>query len=294
MQLTQSNHEQFTSHYTRAIDELCTIVRAHYTNGNLKSAQQLLRTALQLLEVDQPLPQLRLKLLLIYGQVLIVEHLLTREDPTNMFAIIRQAHQLAEESQDPQRIADALSLLGQAHYFATIVARVQAGQSPNSSQSAGHYNQSLAYQEQALALREDLQDTRGISESCFQVGVIYERWQQYERSQTCYARASQLAEQHNYAFEKTEPTRHRALYALLQGHLDQALILAQKALALREAAHFKPYLPLDHLLLRDIYQAKGDTANAQKHTTSARTIAVEMGYPGLVDSTPDRGIIHNE
>jgi hypothetical protein len=68
----------------------------------------------------------------------------------------------------------------------------------------------------------------------------------------------------------------------MKGNLDEALSLALQALELREAARFKPYQPLDHLLLRDIYQVKGDTANAQLHEQRASALAEEMGYPMLV------------
>ena len=72
------------------------------------------------------------------------------------------------------------------------------------------------------------------------------------------------------------------------GNLDQALTLALQALQLREEARFKPYLPFDHLLLRDIYLAKGDTANAQFHTDIASSIASEMGLKTLVSSMPNK------
>jgi hypothetical protein len=60
-----------------------------------------------------------------------------------------------------------------------------------------------------------------------------------------------------------------------------------QALSLREEAGFKPYLPLDHLLLRDIYLARGDTANAQLHTERASALADEMGLTTLVASMPN-------
>ncbi len=90
-----------------------------------------------------------------------------------------------------------------------------------------------------------------------------------------------------HLFEKTEPTCHFAINALRKGDLDQALTLALRALELCEEARFKPYLPLDHLLLRDIYLAKVDTANAQFHTEIASAIAEEMGLKTLVSFMPN-------
>jgi len=232
-------------------------------------------------------PQHRLKLLLQYGQVLVVDHLLTRGDADLLFSTILQAKQLAEGAQDQQGIADALSLLGQAHYFAAVVASLKSGASPDSPQGQGKYDEALAYQQQALELREALHDTRGVSESYFQIGVVYERWQQYDQAQAYYTQARQIADQYGHLFEKTEPARHFTLHALRKGNLDQALTLGLQALSLREEARFKPYLPLDHLLLRDVYLAKGDTANAQFHTEIASALAEEMGLKALVSSMPN-------
>ncbi|GHO89204.1 tetratricopeptide repeat protein [Dictyobacter formicarum] len=271
-------------YYTTAIDALYEIGREYFFCGKSGDAQHLLRTSLHLLEVDDVQPQQRLKLLLLYGQVLIVDHLLTRGggNVDLLFSTILNARQVAEASRSQQDIADALSLLGQAHYFTAVV----SGAVLDDPQS-GKYDEALAYQQQALELREALHDTRGISESYFQIGVIYERWQQFERAEEYYSRARQLADQYNHPFEKTEPARHFAIHALMKGDLDQALSLALQALKLREEARFKPYQPLDHLLLRDIYQAKGDQANAQFHTQQASALASEMEYPMLVSSMPD-------
>jgi tetratricopeptide (TPR) repeat protein len=284
MQPSTPTHDTLAQYYTTAVDALCEIASAYYTGGRLADAQQLLHTSLQLIEAREATPQQRLKLLLLYGQVLVVDHLLTRGEADAMFAAIGQAQQIADAAQDRQGIADALSLLGQAHYFAAVVASLKQGKMPAGAPGQGQYDQALAYQQRALELREALHDTRGISESCFQIGVVYERWQQYDRAREYYARARQIADQYDYAFEKTEPARHIAFNALREGNLDQALTLALQALALREEAQFRPYLPLDHLLIRDIYLAKGDTANAQLHTQQALALAEEMGLDALVSS----------
>lgn len=284
MQSLEATHEDITRYYTTAIDALYEIGRVYYTLGKSGNAQHLLRTSLQLLEASEVKPQYRLKLLLLYGQVLIVDHLLTRGggNADLLFSTILHARQVAEASHAQQGIADALSLLGQAHYFTSVV----SGAVMDNPQS-GKYNEALTYQQQALELYETLHDTRGMSESYFQIGVIYERWQQYDRAEEYYTKARQIAEESGHPFEKTEPARHFAIHALMKGNLDEALSLALQALELREAARFKPYQPLDHLLLRDIYQVKGDTANAQLHEQKASALAEEMGYPMLVSSMPN-------
>lgn len=291
MQSSESTHEGITQYYITVIDALCEIGRAYYSLGRLAEAQHLLHTSLQLLEASEVKPQHRLKLLLLYGQVLVIDHLLTRGNADLLFSTILRAKQIAETAQDQQGIADALSLLGQAHCFATTVASLKSGTSPFKPRGQGKYDEALAeafaYQQQALSLREALHDTRGVSESYFQIGLVYERWQQYDQAQEYYTKARQIANQYDHPFEKTEPARHFAIHALRKGNLDQALTLALKALELREEARFRPYLPLDHLLLRDIYLAEGGTTNAQFHTEIASTIASEIGLKTLVSSMPN-------
>jgi tetratricopeptide (TPR) repeat protein len=281
--------ETLAHHYTVAIGALCDIARSYYTAGRLANARNLLHTSLKLTEMPDMAPYDHQKLLLLYGQVLIVHNFLTHEKSSDTPApILQQAQQIAESLQDQRGIADALSLLGQAQYFAVIVEHLANGTPLTSTPGDGQYDGALIFQQQALELREALHDTRGISESCFQVGVIYERWQQPEQALGYYMRASQIADQYGHALEKTEPARHLAAHAWRQGNLKHALPLALQALALREAAQFRPYLPLDHLLIREIYRALGDTANAQIHTEHAIALAEEMGLQRLVASVSSR------
>lgn len=291
MQNSGNTYEEIEAQYVTAVDALSRIARAYLFLGRLNDAQNLLRSSLKLLETDEAKPQQRLKLLLLYGQILIVDHLLRRGDAELLLATVAQAKQLAEATQDQHNLADALSLLGQAHYFTTIVRLLQSGASPDSPPDQGKYAEAFMYQQQALELRETLGDARGISESSFQVGVIYERWRQLDQAQAYYARARQIADQHGYLFEKTEPARHVAIHALRQGNLEQALTLALQAVELRGAVGFKPYLPLDYLLVRDVYQMQGATANAQLYAQKASAAAEEIGFPDLVSSAPDRRIL---
>ena len=282
MQPSTPTGDTLAQRYTIAIDQLCEIARVYYFLGRSGDAQQLLRASLQLLDAPETTPQQRLKLSLLYGQVLIVDHFLTRGDAEPMWSTILGAKQLAEATHDRQGIADATSLIGQAHYFAAVVESRKQGTPLTSAPGQGKYDQALAYQQQALELREALHDTRGISESLFQIGVVYERWQQFERAQECYTQARQIADQHGHPFEKTEPARHVAFHALREGNLEQALPLALEALALREEAGFRPYQPLDHLLIYDVYLARGDSERAQHHARRAMEIAEELGHQAMV------------
>ncbi len=284
MQPSVYTNDEFTRYYTAAIDALCEIARSYFFLGRLGDALHVLGMSLRMIEAGEVAQKDRLKLLLLYGRVLTVDHLLHRGDTDLMFSTILQAQQIAELAQDQQGLADALSLLGQAHCNATTVAIVKSGALPFGTQGQGKYEKALAYQQQALDLQEALHDTRGISESHFGIGLVYQFWQQNELAREHFTRAIQVAEQHGYVLEQAEPNRHLTVDALFKGDLDQALTHALRALSCREAGGFRPYQPLDHLTLWDIYLKKGDTVKAQFHLQQASTLAEEMGLSTLVSS----------
>jgi len=284
MQSLASTNDELSHHYTTAIDALCEIAHSYLFLGRLGAALYLLHTSLPMTEASEVKQKDHLKLLLLYGKVLTVDHLINRDNTDLMFSIIREAKKIAESAEEQQSLADALSLLGQAHCHATTVAIVKSGALPFGTQGQGKYDEALAYQQQALSLQESLHDTRGISESHFCVGLVHQFWHENDLAREHFTKAIQIAEQHGHILEQAEPHRHLTIDALLKGDLDQALTHAMLALTFREAARFRPYQPLDHLSLAGIYQKIGDTVKAQFHMQQASTLAEEMGFSTLISS----------
>src|SRR5947209_6829152 len=130
MQSSASTNDNLTRHYTVAIDALHEIANSYFFLGRLGDALRLLHTSLHMLEAGEAAPQDRLKLLLLYGKVLTVDHLINRGETDLMFSTILQAKQVAEAAEALQGNADTLSLLGQAHCNATTVAIVKSGTLP--------------------------------------------------------------------------------------------------------------------------------------------------------------------
>jgi hypothetical protein len=284
MQTPHLSPHMITQHYSTALEALGEIVQHYFFAGHLVDAQQVIRAALAVTEVRDVQPEMRLKLLLLYANILMVDHLLSRTDGVEMFTIIEQAKSAAESLQDEQGIADALSLLGQAHYFATMTANMPAilaslnSSEPLEQSLRDKFNKSLSYQQQALVRREALNDMRAMSESHFFIVLIYERWKQPDTALEHYRQAREIAAQNGHVLEQAEPSRHMALAAVLKGDWDGALPYALDALAFREAADFMPYQPLDHLLLRDIYMAKDDAEKIAYHAERVSTIAQAIGH----------------
>ncbi|WP_018754942.1 tetratricopeptide repeat protein [Paenibacillus terrigena] len=259
-----------------AVDSLSDIARSYHYAGNSSLALKVLHASIQLPELsDTHL----LKLLLMEGKIRVFEYLSTNHNPELMFATLRKTRQLTEEVQDRKRAADSLSLLGIAHYFADL----NASASVVGTQEK--YKEALDYQQQALQIRDELGDSRGISESLFHIGTVFERWQEIEKALHFYTQAFEIADLSGHIFEKSEPVRHFAYNALIKGDLDQALYQAQLALELRQQSGFMPYQPLDHLLLSDIYLKRVDLENAQLHADKALALANKMGYQRYVSSS---------
>jgi tetratricopeptide (TPR) repeat protein len=284
MQPSVFTNNNLTRYYTAAIDTLCEIARSSFFLGRLGDALHVLRISLQMREAGSVAQKDHLKLLLLYGKVLTVDHLLHRGETDLLFSTLRQAQQIAESTQDQQGLADALSLLGQAYCNATTVVILKSGALPFGMQGQGKYEEALAYQQQALDLQEVLHDTRGISESHFCIGLVHQFWQQNELAREYFIRAIQVAEEAGDVLEQAEPHRHLTVDALFKGDLEAALTHAKLALSFREAGGFRPYQPLDHLMLWDIYQKIGDTTKAQFHLQQATSLAEEMGLSTLVSS----------
>src|SRR5690348_6121303 len=111
MQSSVLTDKEFTNYYSIAIDALREIANAYFFLGRLGDALRLLHTSLHMIEAGEVEPQDRLKLLLLYGKILTVDHLINRGDTDPMFSTILQAKQVAEAAETQQGIADALSLL---------------------------------------------------------------------------------------------------------------------------------------------------------------------------------------
>jgi tetratricopeptide (TPR) repeat protein len=272
---TVTTLEQLAQHYTTAVPAIGELARAYAMRGWLGEAQRLLQAGIQLAEDDRQ----DVALLLLQGEIQVVEHILTWQGGERMLASAYHARQLAEAGGDRQAVADAVGLLGRAHLFAEATTALRTGAAPDSPPDSGRYREAQALQQQALELRAALNDTRGLSESHFFIGNVHQFWRQPDRAHAHFAEASAIAERYGHSFEQVEPARHMAFLALGRGDLEQALALAERALSLREAVRFRPFLPLDHLLLRSVHLARGERAQAESHQRQAGALAAEIGYP---------------
>ncbi len=264
MQSTNSSHS-ISDHFTSVIYSLCEVAELYYYLAKLDEAVNVLKAGLQLTSVKEVHLRDRVKLTLQYGKVLVANYYLANRDFELALATSLEAKQLAETARYEKGIADALCLIGQAHYYK----RLNTGE--------GDYEKALTYCQQALTLREKLHDTRGISEALFYRGLTYEQRSLSDRAQESYTEALQFADLYNHKLEKSYALRHLAGLATHKGDLDAALNYALTSLALREEIGFRVYLPHSHVLVGDIYLAREDSENALINYQNAQALAEEMG-----------------
>lgn len=264
MQSTNSFHS-ISDHFTSVIYSLCEVAELYYYLAKLDEAVSVLKTCLQLTSVKEVHLRDQGKLTLQYGKVLVANYYLTNRDFDLALATSLEAKQLAETAHYEKGIADALSLIGQAHYYKKL------------NSGAGDYEEALTYFQQALTLREKLHDTRGISEALFYSGLTYEQRSLADKARESYTEALQFADLYNHKLEKSYALRHLAGLAADRGDLDAALNYALTSLALREEIGFRVYLPHSHILVGDIYLAREDFENALINYQNAQGLAEEMG-----------------
>ena len=262
-QSTNSSHS-ISDHFTSVIYSLCEIAELYYYLGKLDEAVSVLKTGLQLTSAKEVHLRDQVKITLQYGKILIAHYFLMNKGFDLALATALEAKQLAETAHYEKGIADALSLIGQAHYYKKL------------NTGEGGYEEALAYFQQALTYREKLHDTRGISEALFHSGLTYEQRDLVDKARDCYTEALQFADLYNHKLEKSYALRHLAGLGAAKGDLDAALNYALTSLALREEIGFRVYLPHSHILVGDIYLEREDSESALINYQNAQALAEEM------------------
>jgi tetratricopeptide (TPR) repeat protein len=270
MQLFSTSLEAMTERYTTLLQTLCDISESYYYLGRLDDAIKLLKIGEQLLKAKEVTRHDQLKFLLQSGKILTSSIFYRNRDAEEALATLAHAKQLAAFVRNEQGEADALDLLGFAYYYKQLMTK------------EGESSTALAYCQQALERREVLGDQRGISESSFHVGLIYENGDQpdLDQARIYYTRAYQIARQHGYKLEQSYAVRHLGgLLAEMQGDLKQAQQYFEESLALREEIGFKITLPFSHLAVGEICAKRNELTVAARHYQRAEILAREMEQP---------------
>ncbi len=270
MQSFSTSREAITERYTILFQTLCDISESYYYEGKLDDANTLLKFGNQLFEVKEVGKHDRLKFLLQSGKILTSSIFYEDRDPREALTTLTQAKQLATFIGNEQGEADALDLLGLAYYYKHLMA------------NEGEFNTALTYCQQALERREVLGDQRGISESSFHIGLIYENGDKPNNNQAWayYSKAYQIARQHGYKLEQSYAARHLGgLHDEIKHDLEQARQYFEESLTLREEIGFKIALPFSHLALGEICAKQSERSVAIMYYQRAEVLGRELDQP---------------
>jgi tetratricopeptide (TPR) repeat protein len=180
---------------------------------------------------------------------------------------LEAADTLAQRLDDQLSASTALDLVGMADYYRVM----QAG--------SADYGSALPRFQVALARREELNDSRGVAESLFHVGLVHERLEQYDEALDMYRRAYMLARERGHLLEQSYAARHLGGGAQEMGDLDAALAYFRESLALRQELGTTLLLPLAHIALGEVMLARQDADGAAQEYEQAHTLADGMQSP---------------
>lgn len=230
-------------------------------------------------------------------------------------AAAKRAIEFAEKSNGAWVIADAYELAGRIAYSR----RINLGE--------GDYEAPLDYWQKSLTLRRKVNDTRGVIESLFRVGLIHERKDQSEKAIALYQEALRTAGE-KFPLERSNAYRHLAYQRQGQGDFDTALRYFEQSLALREEAGFvltrspalnsigdlyrrmknyeraleynqrafdeaeklgaPRFMVMALISIGETQAARGETARAIEHWRRAERLAGQIGYTSGRDQARDR------
>lgn len=185
---------------------------------------------------------------------------------------------------DAQAVSNALEDLGLAYYNH----KLNTGEGDSST--------SLAYFQQALALRQNTPGLLGKSETLFHIGLVYENGDQHdsEKALFYYNQAYQPPDSDDFdELEQSYVARHLGGIAEAQGDFEQAKYYYEESLALREKIGFEISFPFSYHALGNLYFIQKDWDSASRHYWQAISFAREMDTPiPLIASLLGLGELH--
>ena len=181
-------------------------------------------------------------------------------------AAATRAIEFAEKSNGAWVIADAYELAGRVHYSR----RINLGK--------GDYETPLDYWQKSLTLRRKVNDTRGVIESLFRVGLIHERKDESAQAIALYQEALRTAGE-KFPLERSNVYRHLAYQKQGQGDFDTALRYFEQSLVLREEAGFLLTRAPALNSIGDLYRRMKNYERALEYNQRALEEAEKFGAP---------------
>ncbi len=255
--------EDISEHYTDTLRTLSEIAGAYYYQGQLNEALRLFQTGEQLLRLREVLEADRVAFLLKYAEFLVDYYFLTNQEEERMRVVVRQAREAVTASGDESSIASAISSTGKMLYYYNL------------NTGSDDYTEARRAMRQALEIYEKFDDSHGIAQSLFFIGLTHERNGEEEQARGYYRQALDIAREYDDKWVISEVTRHLAGLNMGKDN-DTSLRYALESLQRREEIGFKCVLPLAHVLVCEVYTERGELEQARKHAQYAQELSEEM------------------
>ena len=259
-----------TQSYIELVNAIVNLSDAYLYAARLDDGLQLLSwEVVVLLECEFPLEE-RVRIQVQRAKIMRFKNRLDGSSNDATLGLLFEAEKTAKSLDDRGLLADVASLIGLILYDQELWASTL--ETP------------LQYFEQALAIRRETDDQKGIVESLFNIGTVHQNKkgradEDIERALGYFEEAYQLAEEGGFRWEKAHVARHLGyIYGHQKGDLSTALSYHKEFLDVNEEVGFKLYLPPAHTRVGFTYYELEDLDRALEHFEAAQAIAEETGY----------------
>lgn len=258
--LSQSNVSTF-------VQAACDIACDWHKNGQLSEAIEFLTTLTTTVPIMSAPEADQARLWADLGKLEANASFFNNTNFDGAIETLNKAQQLGEAAKCQAMMAQAMQWRGFA-----INSRVFHG-------GEGAYEDALPDSEQALQIRESLEDFRGLAESFLYTGIIYERLRRIDKAKDYYERSLALSQQHEFPEEESYALRHLAFLRQNEGDLEGALDFFKQSLELREALGMKINLPLSYIAVGHVLFELKQFEEARKILNLTLGSAKEMNVP---------------
>lgn len=245
--------------YEQLADSAIQIAEGHSLAGRLDDAANLIASLLPLAGSDEEGHVAAARLTAQLG--------LIRKDQRDYDSAVRllvQARELAEAIGDRRTTAIAVNGLGLVEYSKILLSgRTDFGA------ATGLFNT-------ALALRRELGDDRGVAESLFDLGLAAQMSAQDGRARELFQQSYEISTRLCDRLLMSYALRHLAYLLEAEGKIDEAILLHERTLALREQVGFKRGIAGSLGALADLHTGKQELSRAKKYLERAVTLAEEL------------------
>ncbi|MFC1879827.1 tetratricopeptide repeat protein [Chloroflexota bacterium] len=270
MTTDRTTQAKLTHHFMELVAAMINLSEVYLYDARLDEALQILESdIIELLAREVPLEEM-VRIQVQQAKILRFKNRLDGSSNDATLELLYKAEKTAKSLENNSLLADVAGLIGLVLYDQELW--ISTLETP------------LRYFKQALALRKEVNDQKGVVVSLFDIGTTHQNKkdrtdEDIERAFKCFQEAYALAEEGGFKREKAHVARHLGyIYGNHKQKLDRALVYHQEFLNVNEEFGFKLYLAPAHTMVGFTYYELEDLDKALEHFEVAKAIAEEIGY----------------